>query len=231
MTEQEQHILVLDCETTGLEDPIDVIEIAWCEVDEDLDIKEEFWSLIDPGRSIPCDASGICSIRDEDVLGSPSIDQIRFPAEETVIVCHNIDYDYPLVKPYMNITGTICTQTLSRRLLPNAPNHKLATLSCYCGLPRQLNHRAYADVRDCLALLDFLMQLTGWDLQKMYDFCNTPMRLTHMAWGSHKGTKMEDLPSGYVWWLTNKATRLDLDTSFTLKEVYGVEAQGGQRKE
>lgn len=217
-----QRIIVCDTETTGVDDPILITEVAWCEVEDDLDIVEEFCTLVNPGVPIPCVASGISGIRTEDVVQEPSIHDIKFPDGEIIFIGHNTAYDIPLLSPYMNIISDICTLLLARRLLPNAPSHALSALSCYCGLPRQLSHRAYGDVRDCLGLLDFMMRDNDMNLQEIYDYYHIPYCYKYMPWGKHRGTKIQDLPSGYLKWLT-KEPKLDKDMKYTLKTVFGIE--------
>lgn len=218
----QQHILVLDTETTGLVDPINIVEVSWCEIDEELSILGEFSSLVKAPTPITCSASGVNGVRDEDLVNEPTIDQIPFPDGDIVIIGHNVSFDYPLVEPYMNIVGQICTLILARRLLPDAPDYRLGTLSCYCGLPRQLNHRALGDVRDCLGLLDFMMREHRMNLQEVYDYVNTPMRLKTMPFGKHKGLPIEQVPLGYIQWLLGSNERLDQDLRYTIKCIWGI---------
>jgi len=215
-------ILVADVETTGKVEPIYICEVAWAEIEEeDLGVIEEFVSLVNPGVPIPCDASGIHGIRTADVQDSPRIDEIEFPKESIILVAHQASFDARLLAPYMNIVGTCCTLTLARRLLPGALDFTLPTLSCYCNLPKQLNHRAQNDVRDCLGLLDYMTEGSGMTFQQLYEYSNTPIRLKNMPWGKHKNMPMELLPRGYVQWLAG-LTDLDLDMKYTMRELYGV---------
>jgi len=218
-------IYVLDCETTGLVDPIDIVEVGWAKIGLDLEVIEEYASLVNPRRDIPCEASAINGIRTAMVQGEPFIEDIVFPKEECILIGHNVAYDYPLVAPYMNIVGTICTMILARRVLPDAPAHSLAVLSCYCDLPMQLNHRAQADVRDTLGLLDYMMEGLGWDLPKVFDYVNTPVRLDKFPWGKHKGVEMEKVPYSYITWVINNATNIDRDLAYTIKLIWGLEKE------
>jgi len=217
-----QRILVCDTETTGVDDPILITEVAWCEVEDDLDIVEEFCTLVNPGVPIPCVASGISGIRDEDVVDSPKITDIEFPEGEITFIGHNTPYDYPLLKPHCNIIACIDTLKLARRLIKGPESYALGALSCYCGLPRQLNHRALNDVRDTLALLDWMCREFEMDLQEMYDESNTQRRLDLMPFGKHKGTQMELVPYDYIQWLLNSGGKLDDDMRFTIKQIWNI---------
>lgn len=218
-------IYVLDFETTGLVEPIDIIEVAWAKIGLDLNVIEEYQSLVNPRRDIPCDSSALSGIRTAMVQDSPFVEDIPFPKEESIIICHNAAYDEPLARPHMNIVGTICTLILARRVLPDAPSHSLATLSCYCDLSPQLSHRAYGDVRDTLGLLDYMLEGLGWDLPKVFDYVNTPVRLERFPWGKHKGVEMEKVPYSYITWVINNATNIDRDLAYTIKLIWGLEKE------
>lgn len=220
--ERKMRIIVADCETTGLVEPIHICEVGWCEITEDLGVVSEFSSLVNPGVPIPCEVSGIHNIRTADVVDAPTIDQIKFPEGEIMLVAHNAKYDYPLLAPHMNIVTTCCTYVLARRLLPDAPEHKLATLSCYCDLEQQLSHRVLGDVRNCLGLLDYMAEGTGWDIWKLAEYSNTPVRLKLMPFGKHKGLPMEQLPKNYVEWAAANL-KMDVDMAYTFKEIWGIE--------
>jgi DNA polymerase III epsilon subunit-like protein len=148
-------ILVLDTETTGVEGEIGVVEIAWVELDPD-DLSfipdTEHLHLTNPLMPINCGAAGVHGIRDEDITDDlPTLADLEWPEGEVVLVCHNVKFDRPLVEEYLNIAGSLCTYLLSVRSLPDAPDHKLPTLGCYCDLPRNLAHRALGDVRTTVA--------------------------------------------------------------------------------
>lgn len=218
---EEIRLFVADTETTGLIDPIYICELGWALIDWDLNVEKEFASLVKPPINIPCSAAGVHGIRTAMVQDSPMIEDLEFPGGPVILIGHNIRYDRKLLSPHMNIVGQGCTLTLARRLLPDAPDYKLSTLSCYCDLPLQLNHRAMNDVRDCLALLDYLQRGTGWTLEELINYSNTPIRLKTMPWGKHKGLPMEQLPGGYVKWLSS-LDDLDIDMTFTLQQIWGI---------
>ena len=67
--------LIADVETTGVRTEDRVVEIAWIEVDNDLNIVDEVHSLIDPEMPIPAAASGVHHITDAMVADAPTISQ------------------------------------------------------------------------------------------------------------------------------------------------------------
>ncbi len=209
--------LILDCETTGLDNP-GVVEIAWIEVDKDLNVIAEFDSLVNPEKEITAGAEGVHGISQEMVENEPVIGDLRFPDREVVLLVHNISFDRPLVDPYMNVVAGCDTLTLARRMLPNCENHQLSTLQAYCELPKTIAHRAPGDCRTVLALLEYLVEGSGWSLIKLINYSNVPKRLEYVNFGKHKGKRFEDLPKPYVNWMRN-AGDWDIDIAHTLKYI------------
>jgi len=207
--------LIADTETTGLTAPIKVVELGWILVDEELNVIEEFDSLINPERDIEPDASGIHNIRAKQVVDSPKIEEIDFPDGEICLICHRVDFDSPLLSPHMDVVAEADTLVLARRMLPDSPNHKLGTLSAYCNLPDQLAHRALGDCRTVLNLIDYLMEGSGMNLIQLINYSNTPIKLEYINFGKHRGIPFDEVPSGYMKWL--KSLRdLDIDMKYTL---------------
>lgn len=213
-------ILVLDTETTGLTAPIGICEIAWAVLGDDLNIEDEFSTLVNPGMPIEHGASGIHNIRDEDVVDAPLITDLPWPTDPVLLVTHNVAFDRPLVEDHLDIVDDLCTLRLARRLLRGSPDHKLGTLTSYCELPKQLAHRALNDVRATVALLDYLVEGSGMTVQELADFLKKPVRLSHVPWGKHKGKEIKDLPYGYVRWL-RELPDLDMDFKYSLDLIFG----------
>lgn len=207
---------ICDTETDGLVNPR-ACELAMIEVDEDLEVLSEFDSILDPEVPICCSAAGIHNIRNEDVIGKPTIEEIVFPEGEICLLAHNSGFDYPILKPHMNIVATCDTLVLARRLLPDSPDHKLSTLGCYCNLQPQLSHRALADCRYVLGLLEYLMEGTNWSLIELINYSNTPVLVETINFGKHKGTPMCDVPKSYLRWMAGQ--EFDLDIRFTLAKM------------
>ena len=196
-------LMPFDTETTGVEPPIGVVEVAWLELDSDMGVvlDSEKCYLIDPEIPIECGAAGVHGIRQEDITEDlPTLSEIDWPSGEIIFVAHNAPFDRPLLEPYLNIVEELCTLRLARRLLPDAPDHKLSTLSCYCDLSRQLPHRALGDVLTTAWLLDYLIEGSGLNIQELIAYSKEPMIFTRMPWGKHKGLMMEEVPRGYLQW-------------------------------
>jgi exodeoxyribonuclease X len=205
---------ICDTETTGLIEP-EACEIAWIEVTPELEVISEFHTLVRPPKSICCSAAGLHGIRDEDVMDSVRITEIDFPVGELCMIGHNVKFDVQILAPYLNIVSTCDTLVLARRMLANAPDHKLGTLSCYCELQRQISHRAIYDCRTVLGLLDYLIEGSGYSLLDLIDYSNKPVKVDVMPWGRHKGLKLSELPVSYKLWLKG-LDDLDMDLRHSL---------------
>jgi exodeoxyribonuclease X len=212
-------LIIIDFETTGLKDPIGVVEVAWVEVDHSLSIISEFDSLVNPGIPIAEGAEGVHGISDDMVAEEPSIEDIKFPTGEVCLIGHNvINYDKALADPHMNIVACCDTLVLARRLLPNCENHQLSTLQAYCELPKTLAHRAPGDVRTVLNLLEYLIEGSGMSLIQLINYSNTPQLLEYVSFGKHKGKKFSELPKSYLHWMRN-AGDWDIDITHTINSL------------
>jgi DNA polymerase-3 subunit epsilon len=213
-------IIVADVETTGFTPPVKIVEVAWTEIEEDCGyiLDTQFSTITNPERLIEDGAAGVHGIRnsyiEEHKHELPVIEDIEWPNGPIFLVAHNVKFDEAILKDYMSIVGSMCTLILAKRLLPDAPDHKLSTLSCYCNLPQQLSHRAEGDVRDCVGVLDYMMEGTGWGFWKMYDYYLKPVFVTTMPWGKHKGKNMLEVPKSYLVWAYQQ--ELDKDMRYTL---------------
>jgi len=155
---------VIDFETTGLSPAHGArpTEIAVVLV-RGTDIVDRFQSLMNPGVPIPPDIQAFTGITDAMVRRAPSIrqvmgDAVRFAGGHP-LVAHNAAFDRKFWESETSSfhpragAAFVCSLLLARRLFPNAPNHKLATLVHMLRLPSGGRfHRALADA-ECTAHL------------------------------------------------------------------------------
>ncbi len=146
-------IVAIDLETTGF-DPVrdEIIEIGavrWV----DGEITEEFSTFVDPKRAIPPVITQLTGIRDEDVLGAPSVSdavaQVSSFAGKAPFIAHNISFD----ASFLNKRGALLTNPhidtfeLASVLLPGAPRYNLGSLTDQLGFNIGSAHRALDDAR------------------------------------------------------------------------------------
>lgn len=103
---------------------------------------------------------------------------LRPMLEKGVLCAHNAVFDLGVLSRCLSDYGIawkaeadyVCTCQIGRRLLPQAPNHKLNTLADYLRIPLQ-HHNALSDARACAALLQTYQTLSDLSsYQKKYDF-------------------------------------------------------------
>ncbi len=123
--------------------------------------------LIDPEDYFTPMNIAIHGIRQEDVVGNPTFPEVWMAldpiARRTTLVAHNAPFDsgvltssllrYNLPDPHYRWR---CTLQLSRRLWPQAPNHRLDTLCALQSIPLQ-HHDARSDALAAARLLLILL--------------------------------------------------------------------------
>jgi len=158
-------IAVIDFETTGISPDHGhrATEVAIVLVEGER-VVDRFQSLMNAGVRIPAFITQLTGISNAMVAAAPAAGEVMRQASHFVgdapLVAHNASFDrrfwvgelgrlgLPAPQPFA------CTMLLSRRLYPQAPNHKLGTLVDYHGLPRTgAAHRALADAEIAAALL------------------------------------------------------------------------------
>src|ERR671932_993166 len=162
--------VVVDLETTGLRPgTARICEIGAVRVRE-LDLAEEFHTLVDPGRPIGAAIAALTGLRDEQLRGAPSAaaavrDFLAF-AGDAVLVAHNARFDLAFLdRETERLTGArlanpvVDTVGLARRLLAGRTTRAgLASLARFFGTAATPCHRALPDAR---ATAEILIMLIG----------------------------------------------------------------------
>lgn len=165
MNNDEEWVIV-DTETDGLYEPIRVIEIAAQRMRGWEPIGDPFRVLLNHNVPISKQVVRIHGYSAE-YLSQHGADPIqahesfRQYAGQAPIVSHNLAFDWNrcldlewqrLGIPQIGKRG-FCTLKVARRLLPEAPDHKLQTLKALLRLDRSQAHRALNDVATVVDLL------------------------------------------------------------------------------
>ena len=116
-------IIVVDIETTGLGPGARPVEVAWIQVDHDLNEVARAGSLVNPGMPIEPGASAVNGITDAMVAESPTLEHLvrsihgdPFAAGRTLVIAHNAPFDSPHFAPFFDTSESLCTMRLSRHL-------------------------------------------------------------------------------------------------------------------
>lgn len=159
----------LDFETTGLYPQNDrIIEIGLFQ----FTMKEKMKTLetfINPEIPIPLESSRISGINDSHVADAPVIslvlDSITQMLEGTVLVAHNLNFDYGFLKEAVAVHQKnysmevgIDTVALAKKVFPGRKSYSLQNLGQDLGLLKGNAHRALDDARLCGDLFILCLQ-------------------------------------------------------------------------
>lgn len=158
-------LAVIDFETTGATPAhgARATEVAICLL-EGGRIVDRYASLMNAGVHIPSFITQLTGITNAMVAAAPAAEVVMREAAAFVgarpMVAHNAAFDRQFWRSELAYCGLpapqefACTLMLSRRLYPNAPNHKLGTLAQWFDLPASGRaHRALADAEVAAHLL------------------------------------------------------------------------------
>jgi DNA polymerase-3 subunit epsilon len=148
-------LAVVDIETTGGHPAHDrITEVAVLEVDG-FEVRREWSSLVNPGRSIPGPIQALTGITQDMVEDAPRFERIAAELharlDGRVFVAHNARFDYGFLRHEFERAGlpfrarTLCTVKLSRRLYRGAAGHSLDALIARHGIRCEARHRALGD--------------------------------------------------------------------------------------
>ncbi len=155
-TFSETTFSVIDFETTGTSLPSSrAIELGIVRV-ENLEIVDTFQTFFNPGIFIPPFISQLTGIENDDLIDAPKFEdvaqQIKEFIEDTVLVGHNLQFDFAFLKSEFNHANIIlpkleqvCTLKLSRRLFPELKSKSLGSMAKHLRLRHKNVHRALGD--------------------------------------------------------------------------------------
>lgn len=222
-----ERTLVLDTETTGVSADASIVEIAWIEIDADLNEIRRFRSLIDPEMPISPGASGVHHITNEMVSGEPTMKELLAdvipcyfaPDDEITMIAHNAVFDLRFVKPYLPVIESVCTLRLARYCWPDAPDHKLQTLRYHFGLDGgEGAHGALQDCETTLALTRYMCTSRLLTLQDLRGLCRGKLPVKRAYFGKYKDALITDIPAGYRRWMLG--TDIDDDLRASVKASF-----------
>ena len=149
-------IAVLDFETTGVSPAHARATEIGVVIIENGRISARYQSLMNSGSYVPPFIEQLTGISNAMLRSAPSAAQVMQEAADFIdgrpLVAHNAAFDQKFWDAEISRIGLerrqpfACSLLLSRRLLPQAPSHKLTSLNQWVGLPDTGRaHRALAD--------------------------------------------------------------------------------------
>ena len=226
-----KNILVMDCETTGLDPAKDgVVEAAAVLVDADKRLILEHWSeLLDPRTPIPVEATAIHHIKNDDVRGKRGVSDFlgdfagRLAWDTYLPAAHYAAFDSLFLKLDRD---WICTMRCAKHLWPDAPGHSnqvlrywVKGLDFYAHLSGMAMppHRALPDAWVSAHLVIRMLQ-EGHTVDDLLRLTKTPILLKTCRFGKHAGVEWRDVDRGYLAWiLKGDHSKWDPDIIHTAK--------------
>ena len=165
--------VVLDVETTGLNNLADeIIEIGAVRFENGREVGE-FSELIDPKRPIPEKITQLTGITPGMLQGRRTLVEVmpefaQF-CEGAVLVAHNAAFDMMFIRRAFRAIGRefrfvmLDTLALARSLYPNNRNHKLGTLCKQLDVSLANAHRAVHDARATAQVLMRMLDIVAAD--------------------------------------------------------------------
>ncbi|MCD6186583.1 MAG: 3'-5' exonuclease [Desulfuromusa sp.] len=182
---QNETIVVIDFETTGLypDNGDRVIEIGAVML-RDLEIVDQFQSLINPGYFVSGEIESITGITNAMLSGAPKAPEAMEKFVKFIgtypLVAHNASFDQHFLETELGYFGKKrplnfgCTLRIARRLYPDVLNYKLETLVRYKEIPvKSQFHRALADAEMAALLWVKIIE----DLKSQFGFEHIPFDL------------------------------------------------------
>lgn len=161
----QSSFVVVDTETTGLVPALDkIIELGAVKVVNG-EIRDEFFTLINPGIFVPSDTTNITGITSEMLSGAPDFTPVgkkflNFLGANSIFVAHNVAFDRDFLNCALSNAGFermmcpyLCTIEFAKYLHPNLSKYNLGSLVDVFGIDLPRAHRAIHDARATAHLL------------------------------------------------------------------------------
>ena len=158
---------ILDIETTGGKyNEEGITEIAIYQFDGH-QITDQFISLVNPERPIQPFVVNLTKITEKMLVNAPKFYEVAKRVVEItadcVVVAHNSSFDYRILQTEFSRLGfefnrsSLCTVSLSKKLIPNMKSYKLGKLVRSLGIPISDRHRASGDAKATVELFKVLL--------------------------------------------------------------------------
>jgi len=201
--------IILDTETTGIEDPR-LVQLAY-EVLGSEPVSEYF----KPPKLIEFSAMAISHITNGMVADKPSFEgsdvksNLQDLLNDGVLVAHNASFDIKVLEAEgVKCEKYICTMQCAQHLLDYEGGYGMQELRYALNLNVDaVAHDALGDIKVLKALFQFLMSKMDGDydsnIKKMIELTQKPIVLKMVTFGKHKGMKWSEVPISYLSWLYN----------------------------
>lgn len=208
-------IRVIDTETTGIDDPAEMVEIGWT----DVRLFPDGWQiergpqsvLVNPGMPIGFLAMAVHHITEDECRFGADPEQIRrdIGSGADIFCAHNWQFDSRFLKTRL---PAICTFKAARVAWPDLQSHSNGSIRYELGLclgdeRTQPSHRAGPDTWVTAHIL--LRLLETHTVEQLLDISANPIRLLRFPGGNkHRGKFFSEIARndpGYLQWVIDKS--------------------------
>lgn len=182
----DRSIVIVDTETATLTGAPHLLEIGAVRV-QDGEVIDQFETLVAPAVQVDEDATAIHGITNDDIQRAPLAKDALTKFSEWVdgdwMCAHNAGFDarvfgFEQARTQAAAPGApfLCTLKLSRRHIPESPDHKLETLCQHLDLDDGVHHRALADAVWCWQVLEeCALRAETTSASELLAQCGTPV--------------------------------------------------------
>jgi exodeoxyribonuclease X len=224
-------IRVVDTETTGMDDPAEMVELGWTDVrlfPDGWGIERGPYShLVNPGMPISFPAMAVHHITDAVAGGGMDPEQARadIVAGADYLCAHNVEFDSRFVRGHS--LPWICTFKAARTAWPELQSHKNGSIRYERGLclddPRtEPSHRAGPDTWVTAHILLDLLKI--YPPETLVEISANPILLLKVDFGQHAGKRWSEVPTDYIDWILHKSGMKDdatkADVVFTARKQW-----------
>lgn len=207
-------IRVVDVETTGIDDPAEMVEIGWT----DVRLTADGWAidgaprstLVNPGMPISFPAMAVHHLTEDACrIGGVDPDAIRAEIVQgaDILCAHNAAFDSRFIRGHA--LPWICTFKAARTIFPDLQGHGNGAIRYELGLvphddPRaQPSHRAGPDTWVTAHILLRLLQCAS--PASLVDMSSKPVLQRVCQLRAHRGKRWSEVPYDYLQWILTKS--------------------------
>ena len=205
-------IRVIDTETTGIEDPCEMVELGWT----DIRLFPEGWAvergpesvLVNPGMPISFPAMSIHHISNEMVRQAADPDDLRKEIVKGVdyLCAHNAAFDSRFIRGHS--VPWLCTFKGARTAWPEMQSHGNGSIRYERGLllddkRSEPSHRAGPDTWVTAHILLDLLKI--YEPETLAEISRNPVLQITCWLKAHRGKRWSEVPSNYLDWIVNKS--------------------------
>lgn len=212
MAEPFTLIRFIDTETTGTDDPCEMVEVGWTDVrlfPAGWEIESGPHSqLVRPGMPITFPAMAVHHITDVDVSACEHADDVRREIVKgaDILCAHNVSFDSRFIRGHR--LPWICTFKAARTAWPELQGHSNGSIRYERGLcpddVRALpSHRAGPDTWVTAHILLDLLRI--YQPETLIEITGKPVLQLTCYLKAHKGKRWSEVPWDYLDWIVNKS--------------------------